>query len=277
MKLRCMTFNLRFDNPDDGDNSWPNRKDAVKAVVGRHDPAILCTQEGLEHMLEWLAAVLPEYTRVGSGREADGSGEHTAIFIKSAELDILDSGQFWVSPEPGVAGSKAWNTIFPRCCTWCRVADKGGANAAVVFNTHLDNRRRDARLEGGAILRRMIAQIVTDAGGGQALPALLCGDFNAFPDSTEVADFCRDRDTILLSGCDDNMSGTYHAFRGKPWDRPIDYILGSERVSVSDRYVDDRKYGDRWPSDHFPVIGTVEFAENAGTRVVLESISEPNT
>lgn len=254
-----MTFNLRYDNPEDGDNSWSQRKEAVKSLIRHHRPTVLCTQEGLSHMLEWLSQAMPEYTRIGSGREADGSGEHTAIFVNASELGIPDSGQFWISPEPERAGSKAWNTIFPRCCTWCRVSDKAGDDEAVIFNVHLDNRQKAARLEGGAILRKMIRQVAGSGQSGESSGSVvLCGDFNAFPDSEEVSDFCGDRQTVVLRGCEENRSGTYHGFQGTPHEQPIDYILTGEQVAVRERIVDNQKYGGHWPSDHFPVIAQLD-------------------
>jgi len=31
--LRVMTFNIRYDNPGDGVNAWPNRKDWVASLI----------------------------------------------------------------------------------------------------------------------------------------------------------------------------------------------------------------------------------------------------
>jgi len=32
--IQVMTFNIRYNNPNDGINAWPNRKDAVAKSIG---------------------------------------------------------------------------------------------------------------------------------------------------------------------------------------------------------------------------------------------------
>lgn len=58
--LRVATYNLRYDNADDGTNAWPNRKEMVKNLVRYHDFDIFGTQEGLQGQLTSVAE-LPEY------------------------------------------------------------------------------------------------------------------------------------------------------------------------------------------------------------------------
>ncbi|RZL46068.1 MAG: endonuclease, partial [Pedobacter sp.] len=40
--INIITYNIRYNNPGDGVNAWPNRKDNVKALVKFHDADILC-------------------------------------------------------------------------------------------------------------------------------------------------------------------------------------------------------------------------------------------
>ncbi|HKJ85884.1 MAG TPA: endonuclease/exonuclease/phosphatase family protein [Spirochaetia bacterium] len=259
MNLRVMTFNLRLNTSRDGEYAWPNRTSAVRAVIAEHAPDVLCTQEGLPEMVDWMSGQFPDYHRLGTGRMADGSDEHVAIFASEKRFEVETHGQFWISPQPDEPGSKAWGTFFPRICTWCVVSDIETKTRLAVFNAHLDNRQLQARLAASEIIGVRMMEIARRS--GDRLPFVLCGDFNAHPDSEEVASFCDASDDgtrVLLAGCSDNTQGTYHEFRGVADEAPIDYVLTTPDVRVLRRFVDDRSYHGTWPSDHFPVIADLE-------------------
>ena len=44
--LKVMSYNLRYDYPDDGINRWDKRKDSVIELVRKYQPGIFGTQEG---------------------------------------------------------------------------------------------------------------------------------------------------------------------------------------------------------------------------------------
>jgi endonuclease/exonuclease/phosphatase family metal-dependent hydrolase len=249
-----MTLNLRRDGEDDKAYAWPYRAAAVEELIIGHEPQILCTQEGYAEMLNRLNSRFPEYSRVGTGRMADGSDEHVAIFFDRARFELAEQGQFWLSEEPDVPGSKAWGTVFPRICTWCVLSERRGATQLGVFNVHLDNRRLEARLAAPLIIGERMMQVRGRL--GKDLPIVLCGDFNAFPDSREVRTLCGEEAEIgvILKGCDDITTGTFHGFSGKADHSPIDYVLTTPEVSVVQRFVDNRQYQSIWPSDHFPIV-----------------------
>jgi hypothetical protein len=107
LPLRVMTFNVRYDNPGDGPNAWPFRRDWVGALVRFHGADVVGVQEALAHMLTDLDARLPGFVRVGVGR-TDGRdrGEFSAILYRTDRLELLDGGTFWLSPTPEAVGSK---------------------------------------------------------------------------------------------------------------------------------------------------------------------------
>ena len=45
--IQVASYNLRYNNPGDGPNAWPARKEMVKALVRYHEFDIFGTQEGL--------------------------------------------------------------------------------------------------------------------------------------------------------------------------------------------------------------------------------------
>ena len=100
--LTVGSFNIRYDNPRDSGNLWSTRLPRVAALIEFHEFDMVGTQEGLQHQLDGLQALLPGYTYYGIGRD-DGAlkGEHSAIFIKKDAFTILDKGDFWLSETRG--------------------------------------------------------------------------------------------------------------------------------------------------------------------------------
>ena len=87
-----------------------SRKDRAANAIRFYDVDILGTQEVLHNQLEDLKQRLPEYGVIGVGRE-DGKekGEYSALWYKKDRFNLLDSGYFWLSETPEVAGSKGWD------------------------------------------------------------------------------------------------------------------------------------------------------------------------
>lgn len=102
--LNVMSYNIRYDNPEDSLNNWAYRKERAANVVRFYDADIVGTQEVLHNQLEDLKLRLPDYAVVGVGRE-DGkeAGEYSALWYKKARFELLDSGTFWLSETPEVA------------------------------------------------------------------------------------------------------------------------------------------------------------------------------
>ena len=59
--LKIMTFNIRYGQADDGDNSWPRRRDLVIARIRAHDPDLIGLQECRDdEQAAFVRAALPE-------------------------------------------------------------------------------------------------------------------------------------------------------------------------------------------------------------------------
>ena len=67
--LRVMTFNIRYNNPDDGEHAWPHRKERVASVIRFHEADLVGMQEALKGQIDDLEALLPEYAWIGVGRD----------------------------------------------------------------------------------------------------------------------------------------------------------------------------------------------------------------
>jgi endonuclease/exonuclease/phosphatase family metal-dependent hydrolase len=257
-----MSFNLRYDTPGDGPNAWPHRRDWAAALVRFHGADVVGVQEALAHMLADLDARLPGFARVGVGR-ADGraGGEFSAILYRADRLALLDSGTFWLSPTPEVAGSKGWDAAIERVATWARFRDRGTGCAYLHLNTHFDHVGEQARRESARLVRRRLAAL---AG---RLPVVVTGDLNADPGSAAYRILTRDTvagatpplvDGIVASrGGHYGPTSTWTAFRAIEPGRRIDYVLASAAVTVLAHGILPDSWDGRFPSDHLPVLAAV--------------------
>ncbi len=260
--LRIMTFNIRYDNPGDGVNAWPNRKDWVASLIRYHDADVIGVQEALLHQLTDLDARLPGFARVGVGR-ADGKekGEFSAILYRTSRMTLKDSGTFWLSPTPTAAGSKGWDTAIERIATWARFQDTQSGCEWLQLNTHFDHIGEVARQESARLIRRQLSVL------SKGLPVVMTGDLNTEPTNapyriltTEViAGAVAPLTDAFVSSRTGNYGPTssWNAFKAIEPNRRIDYILVSAPVVVEKHAILPDMWDGRFPSDHLPVIASV--------------------
>ena len=252
--IRVAAYNLRYDEPRDGVNAWPNRRENVKALILYHDFDIIGTQEGFVHQLQDLCE-MPGYDYTGVGRD-DGrdGGEHSAIFYKTGRFKLLDSGNFWLSETPGQPG-KGWDaTCCNRICSWAKFRDVNTKKTFFVFNVHFDHQGVVARRESGKLMLQKIREI---AG---VMPVIFTGDLNSTPETEQVQTI----QTVMNDACRITVLppygpvGTFNGFRfDAPLENRIDYIFVSPHFSVSKYAVLTDAKEQRYPSDHLPVVADV--------------------
>lgn len=260
--LRVMSFNVRYDNPGDGVNAWPNRRDWVASLMRFHGADVIGVQEALGAMLADLDARLPGFARVGVGR-ADGksAGEFSAILYRTDRLTLLDSGTFWLSPTPLVAGSKGWDAAIERIATWARFRDRTNGCEFLHLNTHFDHVGEQARQESARLIRRRLSTL------DNGRPVIVTGDLNSDPQSAAYRVLTRDtltdgigplRDAFVHSETPHyGPTSTWTAFRAIEPGRRIDYVMVSPMISVKSHGILPDAWDGRFPSDHLPVLAAV--------------------
>jgi endonuclease/exonuclease/phosphatase family metal-dependent hydrolase len=252
--LRVATYNLRYNNPDDGADAWPNRKEMVKNLVRYHDFDVFGTQEGFREQLTGLAE-LPGYAFVGRGRD-DGkeAGEHSAIFYKKARLQLLQTGDFWLSQTPDQP-SKGWDaTCCNRLCTWAKFKDLQSGREFFFFSAHFDHEGTEARRQSGLLMVKKIKEIA------QSTPVICVGDLNSTPDTEQVKTLqAQLGDAYLLTQTPAyGPVGTFNGFElNAPLRDRIDYIFVSRGSTVRSYAVLTDSLRGHYPSDHFPVLAEV--------------------
>lgn len=246
--MKIITSNIRFNNPNDGNNSWDERKSFYCEKLNELSPLILGTQEGREPQLRSLESGLINKTLIDMNRVWISERMYPCLFLDKTS-SVIDSGDRWLSPTPIKAGSKLEKAAFPRMFTWAKFIEKGVE--ILVVNTHLDHTTDDVRLAQCKILVDEILKI-----NNENLPLIIMGDFNCAP-YEEVYQYLLKSlklvDPWVKQGKAEETS--YHKFIGKfDAGKRIDWILHSNHFeSLTIELVKDHQEG-KYLSDHFPVV-----------------------
>ena len=254
--LNVITFNIRYNTPNDSLNAWPFRKDKAASQILFHEAHIVGVQEALYGQITDLLERMPRYKYVGVGRD-DGKqkGEFSAILYDTTRLQLIQSQTFWLSEQPAVAGSKSWDAAYTRIVTWAKFKDRLTRKTFFSFNTHFDHIGKVARRESAKLLLQKIKAI---AG---ASTIIVTGDFNSIPSDepiqviTNVTEPLHLTDTKSLSQQPHyGPTGTFNAFGPKEINNdPIDYIFIRKGIRVLKHATLSQSWEGRFSSDHFPV------------------------
>jgi endonuclease/exonuclease/phosphatase family metal-dependent hydrolase len=246
--FKAMTYNLRCSVANDGPDAWPHRKQALLDLIQRHDPDLLGVQEAMPDQMAALRSALSSHDVLGVGRE-DGiiDGEHSAIFYRRGLLGLREGGTKWISAEPNLPGSLAFDARITRVFTWAEFFVVGcGAKTILVMNTHLDHESAGAQQLGAEQLHAFAEK--------RKLPTVMMGDFNVSGRSAPIQ-------FLVAKGYRDNKPvrgpyGTFNAFRPESMTSDmIDHILTSPEWEVDRVEIDRTLYEmGQAPSDHFPLV-----------------------
>lgn len=257
--IAVMTFNIRYGTADDGENSWPYRRELVFDVIREQAPDILGVQEALRFQLDELRAAFPEYAKIGVGRD-DGLeiGEFSAVLYRAERFEVADYGTFWFSETPDVPSIAVnWGARLPRVCSWARLVEKESGRAFYVYNVHFSSRSREARERSAELLVDRIAD------RSHSDPVIVTGDFNSGEDNPAMLYLkgeaeplpplsFRDSFRVLYPSATD--VGTFNGFKGRSTGEKIDAILVSPGWKIESAAIISTSRSGRYPSDHFPVV-----------------------
>jgi endonuclease/exonuclease/phosphatase family metal-dependent hydrolase len=247
------TYNVRYDTPKDTGNSWKDRAPVVAALIRFHDFDIFGTQEGLKNQLDDISNALPQYTRYGVGRnDGKDQGEHSAIYFKKNEFNLLKKGDFWLSQTPDKP-SLGWDaTCCNRICSWVYLEHKKSKKKFYFFNAHFDHQGVEARKESSKLILQKMKEIV----GKDAV--VFTGDLNGGHDSEwyktlSTSAYIKDSYNEVQYPYANNASfNSFGAAKGRT--EIIDHIFISNHFTVQKWGILTDSYDGRYPSDHFPVV-----------------------
>lgn len=253
--LRVMTFNIRYDAPNDGRNVWDNRKDMAASMIRFHQADVIGLQEALKGQIDDLQDRLPDFSWLGVGR-ADGkeAGEFSPIFYRTSRLELLEHDTFWLSETPEIPGSKSWDAAIERVATWAIFLDRSTEEEVFILNTHFDHIGRQARLESA----RVIVDRLPALASGR--PVVVMGDFNVPPKTQpyEVLTSGTLRDAMRVSEHPHHgPASTWNDFEAVVPGHRIDYVFVDERFRVLRHGILSDSWDGRFPSDHLPVLAEI--------------------
>lgn len=303
LELSVMTYNIRYGTAPDGPNAWDTRRDLLIEVIKSRNPDVLSLQEALRFQLDQIGEALPQYAEIGVGRDnGKTAGEYAAILYRLSRFEPVESGTFWLSDTPGVAGSKTWGNRVARICTWANLREKAVSCPVTgpgqpmnppppqparqgfwVYNVHLDHESQPSRARSVEMLAERIGQRkAADE------PVVLCGDFNsgeanpavrylkgevgrASDGALPVTASPRLVDTFRALHPEERVVGTFNNFKspadeGTTHGDKIDYIFvqPAPAAETIEASIDRTDRDGRFPSDHFPVVAKVRLRPPAG-------------
>ena len=258
-RYNIMTFNIRYGTANDGENSWPKRKDILFDVIAQHKPDILGVQEALDFQLQQLSGKFPYFRESGAGRD-DGihAGEHSAIFFDSTKFKLLQEETFWFSETPQQPGSMSWGAHFARICSWLELKDIFSGRHIFIFNNHWDHESQQSRDNSAGLLLEKISSLhIAEA------PVIVMGDFNAGEDNPAIRQLLSQPEVKLSDSFrflhpQEKEVGTFNGFKGSGDGPKIDAILVSPQFNILHAGIVRTNKDGAYPSDHFPVTATLE-------------------
>jgi endonuclease/exonuclease/phosphatase family metal-dependent hydrolase len=264
-KLKVLSFNIRYNNPNDGENSWPNRSERVKNFLWSESPDIIGFQEVLHNEVLELDRALfnynfsqRQYTRIGVGRE-DGKtkGEYSPIYFRSNRFQLISSKTVWLSQTPDKP-SKGWDAACERIATFALLFDEELKDTLLVVNAHWDHVGVVARQESAKLILKEIE------GFTSVQNIIFMGDLNCKPEDPALKKLRAEFSDAGMGAS--SKVGTFNNFEraANPKAPRIDYVfyklknLGFHSYKVGNTNVNEPLL-----SDHFPII--VEFEQMNST------------
>lgn len=261
--VRVVSWNLwwRF-------GPWEARHDAIVATLRALDPDVCCLQEVWDEADRNQAAELAEalggYHHVYSaGIRYDGIAFGNAVLSR---WPIVDSGD---QALPDLDGDGEGRTVL-------RAEVDGPRGRLEAFSTHLHWRLHDSHIRQAQVAE--ICRFIAGTRERRTYPPVLCGDFNAPPDSDEIRALTGRRETFVrrqvfqdsweLVGEGPGLTWTdqnaYAALDLEP-SRRIDYVFvgfpkrGGAGHAVAARTAGLDPVDGVVPSDHLAVVADLRY------------------
>ena len=145
--MKLVTFNIRCDFGQDGENNFCFRKPLILEKLRRERPDLICFQEVLPHVAAWLKEELTDCYVIGCGRSETLEDEQLAVAYRKDRLNLIQMETFWLSETPYAPGSRyPRQSVCPRAATEALFEDLSGRTVFRLVNTHLDHEFPEAQI-----------------------------------------------------------------------------------------------------------------------------------
>ncbi len=251
-QTEVMSFNIRYDNPNDGENRWEFRKNEVVKLLKNYKSDFLGIQEAMPNQGKFIADKLEAYGYIGHGRDGlNTDSESILLFYNKIKFKLLEGNVFWLSETPEKA-SRGWDAKLKRIMVYGAFENKTNGETLHIINCHFDHRGEIAREKSAEQLVNFIEN--KKLSGEQVI---VLGDLNCLPYEEPIK--------ILSRYLEDSYDDSHHALNGPigtynkfdtervPTKR-IDYIFTRNIDVKSYRSIDDKRKNNLFPSDHLPIL-----------------------
>ncbi len=243
--LVIMSFNIRCISKDDkGLNYYKVRMPYIKQVLEEYNPDVIGFQEVKVNQFKYLKKILKEYDFEYVKRDLKKDGEANPVFYKKNRFKLINKDTFWLSSTYKIM-SNTFNGSCNRICSYVYLLDNKYNKKFYVFNTHLDHKNQNARLEGIKIIKHIIKELKVNN-----TPHLIIGDMNDFYNSSPINELFTNYIDASKYKNQENIN-TFQDYGRK--EEKIDYIALSKNITELDYKVINNKYNNIYPSDHYPI------------------------
>lgn len=262
-ELRVMSYNVRNSNAQDGENAWPKRIDLLFDPITQFGPDLIGFQEVLAVQHDEIVKRLSGYAFSGVARD-DGKrkGEWCLIGYRRDRFTVVKHGDFWLSEQPEIAGSKSWDAALTRLCSWVRLRETATGREVVFANTHFDHKGVVARQEASRVISAQLSKIAA------GVPAILTGDLNINEDNPAYAVLTRPTTPGAIAWIDAYRAvhsqrqpdeASFHGFKGGTAGSRIDFVFHTSHFTATAATIDRTAREGRYPSDHYPVTAVLRW------------------
>ena len=254
-ELKVISYNIRYNNSNDGINIWENRRSTIKNFIVDENPDFAGLQEVTYSQLIFLTESLKDYDYIGVGRD-DGKtkGEFSPIFYNNNKYKVLSNDTFWLSSTPEKV-SIGWDASMERICTYGLFENLDTKERLWVFNTHFDHIGNYAREKSTDLILKKINSIKS-----KDIPVILTGDFNLNDDNFSIKKIQKQLKDVLINIKKTDLNyETYNGFKNLVKSkRRIDYIFTKNFEVKEAKHIYLKTPHGGWASDHHPVLSVLD-------------------
>lgn len=243
-QLKIMSFNIRRDVLEDGNNNWKFRKQAIVKSIQTNNPDIICMQEVMPHMAKYLNSELCGCYEQQSLETFTGGDLIKSYCIPGEGLIIFyrkDKFTFKNKEKIKLFDGRFFNMRRALVIT---LVNKISGETMEVINTHFCHQSYEARAKSFNKLLEYYNQ-------KKCNQIFICGDFNCELHQVE------NNIDIFKNAFSYNIpdeKGTINFFKDASG-RTIDFIFSNREIKTTK--IDRDSYNDKlFISDHWPVINT---------------------
>ena len=255
-EIKVISYNIRYNNSNDGINIWENRRSTITNFIIDENPDFAGLQEVTYAQLLFLSESLENYDFIGVGRD-DGKikGEFSPIFYNKNRYKVLSNDTFWLSSTPEKV-SIGWDASMERICTYGLFENIDTKKRLWIFNTHFDHIGNHAREKSTDLILKKINSIKS-----KEVPVILTGDFNLDDDTFSIKKIQKQLKDVLINIKKSDLNyETYNGFKNFiKSKRRIDYIFTRNLEVNEAKHIYIKTPLGGWASDHHPVLSVLKY------------------